>query len=80
MTDNGASAITFKYGAVAGESVEGSVIKKCHYPATGSIPDVTLVDSSNNNAVVGKQTFDWKICWDSNFTAGEGEEANVADM
>ena len=45
-------------GAIAGKSVTGSTIKKCHY----------------------KSGLSFGICSDSNFTAGEGEEANKADI
>ena len=58
------SGITYVYGAVAGESVAGSTIKGCHYPASGTITG-------------GGKTHPWKICGDTNFTDGGG---NVADL
>ena len=45
-------------GAIAGKSVAGSTIKKCHY----------------------KSGLSFGICSDSNFTAGTGDDANVADV
>ena len=62
--DAAADNTTYAYGAVAGESVEGSTIENCHYPASGVI------------SAIG-QSFDWQICGDANFTDGGG---NVADL
>lgn len=59
-----ADGINYKYGAVAGESVAGSTIKNCHWPASGSISG-------------GGTTHAWQICSDANFTDGGG---NVADL
>ena len=54
-----AEGITYKYGAIAGESVEGSTIKNCHYPASGTITG-------------GGSSHPWQICSDTNFTDGGG--------
>ena len=59
-------------GAIAGSSVAGSTIKKCHYKATGT------VENKSSNASPASWAMD--ICSDSNFTAGTGDEANVADV
>lgn len=59
-----ADGVTYSYGALAGESVEGSTIQNCHYPGSGTI-----------NAI--GTSFSWKICGDSKFTDGGG---NVADL
>ncbi len=59
-----ADGITYLYGAVAGQSVEGSTIKDSHYPASGSISG-------------GGADHPWQICGDTNFTDGGG---NAADL
>lgn len=74
LDGNGTDGIAYHYAAVAGDSVEGSTIQNCHYPATGSIPDVDLYDSKSN--YVRTMNFTWQICSDSNFK-GEGNLADV---
>ena len=62
----GDDTITYRYGAIAGDSVSGSIIKNCHYPSSGTIAgfDVT----NNNSIVTGHLTFSWEICGDGNWT------------
>ena len=62
--EEAAEGITYVYGALAGESVAGSTIKNCHYPATGTISG-------------GGTDHPWQICGDANFTDGGG---NAADL
>ena len=78
LDGNGVDTINYKYGAVAGESISGSTIKSCHYPAVGSIPDIDVYDT--NSVFVRTDSFTWQICSDSNFTPGAGAEVNVSDL
>ena len=59
-----ADGVTYVYGAIAGESAEGSTIQNCHYPASGTING-------------GGTSHTWQICGDSNFSDGGG---NAADL
>ena len=61
--DAAAAGITYLYGAIAGQSVEGSTITGCHYPASGTING-------------GGASHPWQICGDSNFT-GENNSADL---
>lgn len=62
--DAAASGISYLYGSIAGQSVAGSTIKGCHYPASGTITG-------------GGATHSWQICGDTNFTDGGGNKGDL---